>query len=65
MEILGVPTAPHNVEGPATSLTFLGIELVFMLAAYLDFHPMARHITGVEYGSVGSLSCNVLSLFTA
>lgn len=27
MEILVVPTAPHKVEGPTTSLTFLGIEL--------------------------------------
>ena len=27
MGILGVPTAPHKVEGPSTRLTFLGIEL--------------------------------------
>lgn len=27
MEVLGVPTAQHEVVGPATSLTFLGIEL--------------------------------------
>ena len=26
MDILGVPTAPHKVEGPSTCLTFLGIE---------------------------------------
>ena len=27
LEILEVPTAPHKIEGPAMSLTFLGIEL--------------------------------------
>ena len=27
LDSLGVPTAPHKVEGPATTLQFLGIEL--------------------------------------
>lgn len=27
LDTLGVPTAPHKVEGPCTFFTFLGIEL--------------------------------------
>lgn len=40
------------------------LRCLFMLAACLDFHPMAKHIAGGDNGPADSLSCNFLSSFT-